>query len=144
MGLFYLPVHKPFQKGEKIADYGGQLIDRFKEGAKRPKSHLRTLVSTIVIDGRTLYRVSISGRSIKGIGQFCNHSQQSPNAEIYKYDREVARVYIRALRAIDVGEEITVDYGRSYRMDECSKNVIPIQLTRSFKLSLERRKQRLH
>lgn len=56
----------------------------------------------------------------------------------------VARVYIRALRAISAGEEITVDYGRSYRMEECSKNVLPIQLTRSFKLSLERRKQRFH
>jgi SET domain-containing protein len=137
-GLF---AHKPFRKGEKIADYGGQLIDRFKEGTKRPRSHLRTLMSTIVIDGRTLYRATIPGRSIKGVGQFCNHSQESPNAEIYKYDKEVARVYIRALRAVDAGEEITVDYGRSYRMEECSKNLVPIQLTRTFKLSLERRKR---
>jgi len=38
-----------FEKGDRITDYGGQLIDRFKEAKKRPKSHIRTLVSTIAI-----------------------------------------------------------------------------------------------
>jgi len=133
-GLF---AQQRFEKGDRITDYGGQLIDRFKEAKKRPKSHMRTLMSTIAIDGRTLYRVTIPGRSVKGLGQFCNHST-SPNAEIYKYDREVAKIYIRALRSIEVGEEITVSYGRSYKMEPGQK-LIPLQLTPEFKVSLQRR-----
>jgi SET domain-containing protein len=63
---------------------------------------------------RYLYEVNsrwtIDGSSRKNLGRYSNHSCR-PNSEAHELH---GKVFIRALRAIKDGEEITWNYGRDY------------------------------
>ena len=68
---------------------------------------------------RYLYEINsrwtIDGTSRKNVARYANHSCR-PNAESHRLN---GKVYIRAIKAIKPGDEITYDYGRDY-----FKNVI--------------------
>ena len=95
-----------FRKRQKIAVYAGEWISR-REVARRltnkRRIHICSLDSYWAIDG------SVGGNGT----QFINHSCE-PNC----YMRAVHRkIVFFALRDIEPGEELLLDYGRSYHDD---------------------------
>ena len=104
LGLF---ATRPIRKRARIAEYKGRLLSTKKADVleRRGNLYLYEINSRWTIDG--------TPRS--NIARYFNHSC-NPNAEIYDVKH---RVFIRTLRAIKPGEEITYDYGVDYL-----KNVI--------------------
>jgi uncharacterized protein len=99
LGLF---ATNPIRKGLRIAEYKGRKL-RTKEADRleaRGNLYLYEINSRWTIDG--------TPRS--NIARYFNHSC-NPNAEIYDVRH---RVFIRTLRKIKPGEEITYDYGIDY------------------------------
>ncbi|MGE0132745.1 MAG: SET domain-containing protein [Blastocatellales bacterium] len=95
-----------FEKGRKIAEYVGEKISRH-EVARRLKNKRRIYISGIdsywAIDG------SLGGNGT----QFINHSCE-PNC----YTKIIhGHILFFALRDIEPGEEIVLDYGESYHSD---------------------------
>ena len=104
LGLF---ATRPIRKNLRIAEYKGRKLTT-KEANKieaRGNLYLYEINSRWTIDG--------TPRS--NVARYFNHSC-NPNAEIYDVKH---RVFIRTLRNIKPGEEITYDYGVDYL-----KNVI--------------------
>lgn len=88
-------------KNTRIFEYTGRIITN--EAADRlpgKPRYLYDLNKKFTLDG--------SPRS--NLGRYANHSC-SPNAVDYMYR---GRVYVKALRDIEPGEEITYDYGKTY------------------------------
>lgn len=104
LGLF---ATSEIRKKARIAQYRGPLLAH-KEAVRRENSGNRYLFE---INNRW----TIDGTSRRNVARYANHSC-NPNAEAYVVK---LRVYLRALRQIKPGEEITYDYGRDYL-----KNVI--------------------
>ena len=96
-----------FRKGRKITEYVGERISRHEikrriKGAQR--IHICAIDSYWAIDG------SVGGNGT----QYLNHSCQ-PNAFTKTIN---GRIYFYALRDIQPGEEITLDYIASWHDDE--------------------------
>ncbi len=89
----------PIRKGELVAEYVGKLISN-KEADEHGGRYLFAINSRWTIDGTTR----------KNIARYINHACR-PNCE-----PEVVghRIFIYAKRKINVGEEITYDYGKEY------------------------------
>jgi SET domain-containing protein len=104
LGLF---ATRPIKKKSRIAEYKGPILDQ--EEADRAERR----------GNRYLYEVSthrtIDGTPRGNVARYANHSC-NPNAESIVWR---GRVFIKALRNIKPGEEITYDYGTDYL-----KNVI--------------------
>jgi hypothetical protein len=104
LGLF---ATRPIRKRSRIAEYKGRLLT-----TKQAEILERN-------GNRYLYEINsrwtIDGAPRSNIARYANHSC-NPNAESYDVGH---RVFIRALRNIKPGEEITYDYGTDYL-----KNVI--------------------
>ena len=85
----------------RIFEYTGNIITNAEADAMPGKPrYLYNLSRTHTLDG--------SPRS--NIGRYANHSC-APNAIIYVYGQ---RIYVKSLREIQPGEEITYDYGKEY------------------------------
>lgn len=99
LGLF---ATEPIAKRTFIVEYSGRLLNNEQAEAMEAKNskYLYELNSRWTIDG--------SGR--KNIGRYANHSCR-PNCET---DRRKGKVFIRAIKRIEPGEEITYNYGRDY------------------------------
>ena len=98
MGLFATEV---IPKHVRIFEYTGNIITNAEADAIPGKPrYLYNLSRTHTLDG--------SPRS--NIGRYANHSCK-PNAIIYVYGQ---RIYVKSLREIQPGEEITYDYGKEY------------------------------
>ena len=99
LGLF---ATRPIRKGLRIAEYKGRKL------ATKEANRLEAR------GNRYLYEINsrwtIDGTPRGNIARYFNHSC-NPNAEIYDVRH---RVFIRTLRAIKPGEEITYDYGIDY------------------------------
>jgi uncharacterized protein len=104
IGLF---ATRPIRKYARITEYKGPVLDH--EDARRAENR----------GNRYLYEVSkhrtIDGTPRSNVARYANHSC-NPNAESVVWR---SRVFIKALRNIKPGEEITYDYGTDYL-----KNVI--------------------
>ena len=99
LGLFAI---RPIKKREKIIEYRGRRVSA-EEAARlerRGNLYLYEINSCVTIDGKA--------RS--NLARYVNHSC-NPNAEAYIYG---GRVFVRALRKIKPGEEITHHYGNAY------------------------------
>lgn len=97
LGLFAV---EPIKRGTWIIEYVGKIL-RGKEVSAHPgNKYLFETSKTRMIDG--------SMRA--NIARYINHSCK-PNCtpEIF-----AGRVFIKAIRRIEVGEELTYDYGREY------------------------------
>src|ERR1700745_535767 len=94
---------KPIKKGSKIIRYFGPLLDTKK------KKH-------DAIENKYLFelndRWTIDGSVRKNVARYINHSCK-PNAESDVRPRK-RKVFIRAIKNIEVGEEINYDYGTDY------------------------------
>jgi uncharacterized protein len=98
-GLF---ATRPIKKRVRIVEYKGPILDL--EDAERAERR----------GNRYLYEVSkhrtIDGTPRRNVARYANHSC-NPNAESVVWR---GRVFIKALRNIKPGEEITYDYGTDY------------------------------
>ena len=96
MGLFTL---RPIRAGKRIIEYVGPIVTN--EVVERSR-------------GKYFFRIdehyAIDGRARSNAARYINHSCR-PNAEAYIYGR---RLWIYAKRAIQAGEQITLDYGKEY------------------------------
>ena len=110
LGFFTL---LPIAFDKRIIEYIGPILTN-EEADRKGGKYLMTIDGEYFIDG--------SARS--NLARYINHSCQ-PNA---KATRTGVRVWIRSIRAIAAGEEITIDYGKKYFSDfiktkgcECEK-----------------------
>src|SRR5271169_3779201 len=100
LGLFAI---KPIKKGSKIIRYIGPILD-----SKKKKDD--------AIENKYLFeltnRWTIDGSVRKNVARYINHACK-PNAEsdVKPLKR---KVFIRAIKNIEVGEEINYDYGTDY------------------------------
>lgn len=117
LGLF---ATRPIKKGTKIVRYFGPLLDcRRKKDDAIENKYLFELNNRWTIDGSVR----------ENIARYINHACK-PNAESDVKPRK-RKVFIRAIRNIDPGEEINYDYGTDYfkaylkpigcRCDACEK-----------------------
>lgn len=82
-----------------IIEYVGRIISA-KEGDELNSRYTFNVSDTVDIDGRPKYNIA----------RYINHScRPNAEAEIIK-----GRVFIRAIKNIMLGDEITYDYGKSY------------------------------
>jgi hypothetical protein len=100
LGLF---ATKPIKKGDKIIRYFGPLLDsRKKKDDEIENKYLFELNNRWTIDG-----------SIReNVARYINHACR-PNAESDVKPRK-RRVFIRAIKNIEPGDEINYDYGTDY------------------------------
>jgi SET domain-containing protein len=99
LGLF---ATEPIKKKDFIVEYKGRRLDN-EEADKleaRGSRYLYEINSRWTIDG--------SGR--KNLGRYANHSCR-PNADSHQLK---GKVFLRAIKSIKPGEEITWNYGRDY------------------------------
>jgi hypothetical protein len=100
LGLF---ATKPIKKGTRIARYFGPLLD-----SKKKKDD--------AIENKYLFelnnRWTIDGSVRENVARYINHACK-PNAESDVKPRK-RKVYIRAIKKIEPGEEINYDYGTDY------------------------------
>lgn len=87
---------------KKIIEYIGPVLTR-EEADKKGGRYLMSIDEEYLIDG--------SPRT--NAARYINHSCE-PNAKAY---RAGIRVWIWSIRAIEAGEEITMDYGKKYFND---------------------------
>jgi hypothetical protein len=100
LGLF---ATKPIKKGTKIVRYFGPLLDSKKE-------------KDDAIENKYLFelngRWTIDGSVRENVARYINHACK-PNAESDVKPRK-RKVFIRAIKKIEPGEEINYDYGTDY------------------------------
>jgi len=100
LGLF---ATKPIKKGAKIVRYFGPLLD-----SKKKKDD--------AIENKYLFeltnRWTIDGSVRENVARYINHACK-PNAESDVRPRK-RKVFIRAIKRIEPGEEINYDYGTDY------------------------------
>lgn len=100
LGLF---ATKPIKKGSKIIRYFGPLLDsKKKEEDEIENKYLFELNNRWTIDGSVR----------ENIARYINHACR-PNAESDVKPRK-RKVFIRAIKDIEPGEEINYDYGTDY------------------------------
>ena len=99
LGLFATAI---IEKRELIAEYRGRKL----ENAEAERLEAR--------GNRYLYEINsrwtIDGTSRRNLARYANHSCR-PNAESHRIGHQV---YIRAIKTIRPGDEITYNYGRDY------------------------------
>jgi SET domain-containing protein len=97
---------RKIKKGETIIEYKGQMIT-WKEAEKRhphdPKDPDHTFF--FHIDDKHVIDANVGGNAARWINHACH-----PNCES-DIDEDNHRVYIKALRKIEPGEELFYDYG---------------------------------
>jgi hypothetical protein len=100
LGLF---ATKPIKKGTRIIRYFGPLLDCNKE-------------EDDAIENKYLFQLTnrwtIDGSVRENVARYINHSCK-PNAESDVKPRK-RKIYIRAIKNIEPGEEINYDYGTDY------------------------------
>jgi uncharacterized protein len=100
LGLF---ATKPIKKGTKIIRYFGPILDSKKEDDD-------------AIENKYLFelndRWTIDGSNRENVARYINHSCR-PNAESDVKPRK-RKIFIRAIKDIEPGEEINYDYGTDY------------------------------
>jgi len=101
LGLFS---QEDISKGQLIIEYTGERISN-EEADRRGGRYLFAVTDELVIDGK--------GR--QNLSRYVNHACQ-PNAEA-EHDESDDRIYIRSIKTIRAGEEITYNYGREYLED---------------------------
>jgi SET domain-containing protein len=99
LGLF---ATEPIRKGARIVEYKGRKLpnDVAEKLETRGNRYLYEINSRWTIDGSTR----------RNLGRYANHSCR-PNAESYQVGH---RVFLRAIKNIKSGDEITYDYGTDY------------------------------
>lgn len=99
MGLF---AGEEIKKGELIIEYIGNILTHKEAGEQPDNEYLFEINSKITIDGSPKWNIA----------RYCNHAcEEAANAES---DIKKGRVLIKAIKAINLGEEIVYDYGEEF------------------------------
>lgn len=98
LGLF---ATEPIKKGERIVEYVGNILNDVEAEKRKHNKYLFDVKKNKTIDGTPRFNVA----------RYANHSCE-PNAE--SEEDSQGRIYIAAVDAIDIDEEITFDYGEEY------------------------------
>ena len=106
LGLFAIV---PIKKGTWIIEYVGKILNGKKLIEEYPEN--RYLFETSAVR-------MIDGSSRSNTARYINHSCK-PNCEVEIIG---GRVFVHAIKRIDIGEEITYDYGEEY-FDEYIKDM---------------------
>ncbi len=99
LGLFTV---EPVKKGTWIIEYVGKIISGKKEVAEYPVNNLYLFETSTVR--------MIDGRERSNTARYINHSCK-PNCEAEIF---AGRVFIKAIKKIEAGEEFSYDYGKEY------------------------------
>lgn len=98
LGLF---AEEPIKRGTWVIEYVGKIVNGRKEVEEYPENKYLFETSAVrLIDG--------SARS--NTARYINHSCK-PNCEV---DIIGGRVFIKAIKRIETGEELNYDYGKEY------------------------------
>lgn len=100
LGLF---ATREIRKGEVIVEYVGRMLD-----CRRPEHDAIENKYLFELNGRW----TIDGSPRRNVARYANHACR-PNAESDVQPRN-RQVFIRAIKKIRPGDEITYDYGRDY------------------------------
>jgi hypothetical protein len=100
LGLFATEI---IEKGTRIVEYSGPLLD-----CSKPEHDAIENKYLFELNGRW----TIDGSVRRNVARYANHSCR-PNAESDVRPR-LRKVYIRAIKTIKPGDEITYDYGTDY------------------------------
>lgn len=101
LGLF---AGEDIPKNQYIIEYTGERITE-AEANRRGGMYLFAVTENLTIDGKER----------KNTARYINHACK-PNAEA-EHDESDDRIYIRACKKINAGEEITYDYGPEFIAD---------------------------
>ncbi len=97
LGLFAL---EDIKKGEKIIEYIGKILNKEEADAVAPNMYLFEVNRNKTIDGSVRWNTA----------RYCNHScDGNAESEIIK-----GHVYMKAIKNIKAGDEITYDYGEEF------------------------------
>jgi SET domain-containing protein len=99
LGLF---AEEPIKKGELIIEYVGDILTKEEADKITTNQYLFEVSRNRTIDGRTR----------GNIARYANHSCEG--AENAESDIKKGRVFIKAIKNIAAGEEITYDYGEEF------------------------------
>ncbi len=99
LGLF---AKEPVKKGAWIIEYVGKIVRGRKEVAEYPANNLYLF--------ETSAKRMIDGRERSNTARYINHSCK-PNCEAEIF---AGRVFIKAIKKIEAGEEFSYDYGKEY------------------------------
>jgi hypothetical protein len=98
---------RPLAKGDTVIEYKGEFIT-WKECDRRPPSDPNDPHHTFFFslsDGKHVIDAAVGGNAARWINHACN-----PNCETEE-DEDGRRVFIKARRNINAGEELNYDYG---------------------------------
>ncbi len=127
-GLF---ATRPIKKRTRIAEYKGAILDH--EAALKAEAR----------GNKYLYEVStertIDGTAHRNIARYFNHSC-NPNAESIIWR---GRVFVKTLRNIKPGEEITYDYGTDYLKNVIGRSNCKCSRCRKRRVRLARERREL-
>jgi len=113
LGVF---VCRPFAKGEIITKFGGQRLLHDEAKRREDRSKMR-----VVARGREAVDGAFVSAGARAVGCFVN----DPTGSAYKVNAVFGdNCDIRAMRAIEVGEEVFVSYGRDYFKESLGNPVL--------------------
>src|SRR5689334_18344014 len=92
------------RKGTRLIEYLGERITHAEADARYPERAESSHVLLFTVDKRTVIDAGVGGNEARYINHACE-----PNCEAVL---ETRRVFIDALRTIQVGEELSYDYRR--------------------------------
>ncbi len=99
MGLF---AGEKIKKGEMIVEYIGNIITTEEAAHLTENEYLFEVNSKKTIDGSPKWNTA----------RYCNHAcEEAANAES---DIKKGRVFVKAIKNIEIGEEIVYDYGEEF------------------------------
>jgi SET domain-containing protein len=95
---------RPIREDETVCEYKGEIISE-KEIGRRYPENMEGLNHTFVFGVEDNW--NIDGGAKGNIARWINHSC-APNCDTYEKDK---RIFVRAIRNIRTGEELSYDYG---------------------------------
>ena len=99
LGLF---AQEPIRKGEMIIEYIGNILTKEEADKITTNQYLFEVNRSKTIDGSARWNIA----------RYCNHAcEEAANAES---DIKKGRVFIKAIKDIQEGEEIVYDYGEEF------------------------------
>lgn len=105
---------KPLLKGQFVCEYAGEIIGE-EEAIKRRASDSKNFIFTLnEFVGDQKVRTIVDATCIANIGRYINHSCE-PNCIVIpvRVDSVIPRLCIFTLKDVEIGQEITYNYGNT-------------------------------
>ena len=113
---------KKINKGEKIIQYIGEKVTR-SEGDRRSEKRIKKYLNSKTTGSVYIFELNkkydIDGSFLYNKARYANHSC-SPNAEVDIIRNEI---WILSRKKIEIGEEITYDYGYEFDKEDYKDHI---------------------